>query len=75
MPAEGITPPPLKGIARRKRKDASIPRRSALDVLYDLFSDLTPDAQRGVLEILGVIHRQALRDKAKLEAQCQQQTT
>jgi len=49
--------PPLSGIARRKRSDAGVPRRSTLDNLYDIFADLTPEAQRGVLEILGVIHR------------------
>jgi hypothetical protein len=57
------TPPPLSGIARRKRKDAGIPRRSTLDAMYDTFADLTPAQQRGVLEILGVIHRQSARSE------------
>jgi hypothetical protein len=55
--------PPLTGIARRKRKDAGIPRRSTLDAMYNTFADLTPAQQRGVLEILGVIHRQAARNE------------
>ena len=42
--------PPITGIARRK------------DALYDIFADLTAQQQRGVLEILNVIHRQALRE-------------
>jgi len=58
-----LTLPPISGIARRKRKDAGIPRRSTLDAVYDTFADLTPAQQRGVLEILGVIHRQATRNE------------
>lgn len=62
---DGLTPA-LNGIARKRRSDAGVPRRSTLDALYDMFADLTPDAQHGVLEILGAIHRQALRGKSKV---------
>jgi hypothetical protein len=58
--SEGL--PPLNGIARKKRADKGIPRRSTLDAMYDQFADLTCEQQRGVLEILGVIHRQAQRN-------------
>jgi hypothetical protein len=56
------TPPPLSGIARATRKDKGIPRRNTLDSLYDTFADLDAEQQRVVLAILGVIHRQALRN-------------
>ena len=49
--------PPLNGIARRKRSDAGILRKSPLDTFCDLFRRMSPSEQSTALEVLRQIKR------------------
>jgi hypothetical protein len=65
MPDQGVTVPPVSGIARRRRSDAGIPRASTMDALYDRFLDLTLEQQRVTLDVLTILHRQTERGRIK----------
>ena len=49
--------PPLNGIARRKRSDAGILRKSTLDTFCDLFRRMSRSEQATALEVLRQIQR------------------
>ena len=49
--------PPLTGIARRKRIDAGVPRKSNMDQFADTFRRMTPSEQSTALEVLRQIQR------------------
>lgn len=49
--------PPLSGIARRKRADAGVPRKSAMDQFTDLFRRMSKSEQSTALEVLRQIQR------------------
>jgi rubrerythrin len=54
MPATGIV---SRGIARKKRSDAAIARKSGMDTFADLFRRMSPSEQATVLEVLRQIRR------------------
>ena len=57
MSTEGITPPPLSGIARKKRSDAGTLRKSSMDTLCDSYRRMSPAEQQTALEVLRQISR------------------
>jgi len=57
MPATGIV---SRGIARKKRSDAAIARKSGMDTFADLFRRMSSSEQATVLEVLRQIQRLGL---------------
>jgi hypothetical protein len=49
--------PPLNGIARKKRSDAGIPRKSSMDSFADTFRRMSASEQSTALEVLRQIQR------------------
>lgn len=49
--------PPLNGIARAKRRDAGISRKSRMDTFCDEFRRMTADEQATALEVLRQLKR------------------
>lgn len=49
--------PPLSGLARKKRSDAGVIRKSSMDTFCDLFRRMTPSEQATALEVLRQIQR------------------
>ena len=49
--------PPLTGIARKKRSDAGVMRKSSLDTFCDLFRRMTASEKSTALEVLRQIQR------------------
>ena len=66
--------PPLTGIARAKRKDAGVPRKSNLDAFCDSFRRMSASEQSTALEVLRQLQRLKL-PPAQEENECPQQTT
>jgi len=52
--------PPLNGIARKKRSDAGVLRKSSMDTFADLFRRMSKSEQSTALEVLRQIQRLAL---------------
>lgn len=61
----GTSLPPLNGIARKKRSDAGVLRKSSMDTFCDLFRKMSQSEQSTALEVL----RQIQRVKAKRDEQ------
>jgi hypothetical protein len=49
--------PPLNGIARKKRSDAGVLRKSSMDTFADLFRRMSKSEQSTALEVLRQIQR------------------
>ena len=49
--------PPITGIARRKRSDAGVLRKSSMDTFCDLFRRMSRSEQTTALEVLRQIQR------------------
>ncbi len=54
------TTPPLSGIARKRRSDAGISRKSTMDAFCDLFRRMSASEQATALEVLRQIQRLGL---------------
>ena len=52
--------PPLNGIARKKRSDAGVLRKSSFDTFVDSFRRMTKSEQSTALEVLRQIQRLGL---------------
>ena len=52
--------PPLSGIARKKRSDAGVPKKSTMDTFCDLFRRMSASEQATALEVLRQIQRLGL---------------
>ena len=48
---------PVTGIARKKRSDAGVLRKSTFDNFVDLFREMSPSQQSTALEVLRQIQR------------------
>lgn len=49
--------PPVNGIARKKRSDAGVLRKSSMDTFCDIFRRMTPSEKSTALEVLRQIQR------------------
>ena len=49
--------PPVTGIARKRRADAGVLRKSSMDIFTDLFRKMSPSEQATALEVLRQIQR------------------
>lgn len=67
MSTEGITPPPLSGIARATRRDKGVARKSAMDAFCDLYRRMTPGEQATAQEVLRQITRAQLPQTKEAE--------
>lgn len=68
MSSEGVKLLPLTGIARKKRSDSGIPRKSNMDSFCDAFMRMSDDEQATAIEVLRQLQR--MRAPQPKEEEC-----